>query len=83
MATPRFFQQPLRYARWASHEKPAIFYSILIGSLGPAMFVIGPPIRRWAGDDYERERVPLTYPGMPFPQALNEVEQWSPLISKP
>ena len=64
MASPRFFQQPLRYLRWASHEKPAIFYSFIVGSLGPAMFVVGPTIRRWLGDDYERERVPMTYPSM-------------------
>lgn len=63
MSFPRFFQQPLLYLRWASHEKPAIFYSFIIGSAGPAMFFVGPPIRRWFGDDYERERIPLTYPG--------------------
>ena len=70
MASPRFFQQPVRYLRWASHEKPAIFYSFVVGLIGPAMFLVGPPFRRWAGDDYERDRVPMTYPSKPHPLIL-------------
>ncbi|KAI9811971.1 MAG: hypothetical protein M1832_000635 [Thelocarpon impressellum] len=62
MATsPRFFSQPLRYLHWASLEKPAIFYSILIGSLGPVFVVAVPPLRRRFGDG-PREPIPLTYP---------------------
>ena len=61
MATPRFFQQPFRYMRWASHVKPAIFYSIIIGSVGPVLVVVVPPIRRRFGD-VQREAIPLTYP---------------------
>ena len=61
MSVPRFFQQPLRYLRWASHEKPAIFYSFVIASGGPLSFVIAPPIRRYFNDG-PREKIPLTYP---------------------
>lgn len=61
MATPRFFSQPLQYMRWASYEKPAIFYSLVIGSIGPASFLFAPPIRRFFNDG-PRERIPLTYP---------------------
>ncbi|OCK79957.1 NADH-ubiquinone oxidoreductase 9.5 kDa subunit [Lepidopterella palustris CBS 459.81] len=59
---PFFFRQPIRYLRWASHEKPAIFYSIVIGSAGPVIMVIAPPIRRYFGDEISRPKIPLTYP---------------------
>lgn len=62
---PRFFSQPVRYLRWAAIEKPAIFWSIVLGSMGPAMFVIAPPIRRAFGDE-EPSKIPLTYPSMFF-----------------
>ncbi|CAI6341087.1 unnamed protein product [Periconia digitata] len=58
---PFFFQQPLRYLRWISINKPAYFYSIVIGSIGPVMVFTVPPIRRYLG--YERSpRIPQTYP---------------------
>lgn len=63
MTTPYFWRQPLQYLRWASHEKPAIFYSIAIGSLGPLTLIVVPPIRHRFGDG-PRESIPLTYPGM-------------------
>ena len=58
---PRFFSQPFRYLRWASIEKPAIFYSIVIGSLGPVVILVVPPIRHRFGDP-QRPQIPLTYP---------------------
>ncbi len=61
MSTPRFFSTPLRYLRWVSFEKPAIFYSIVVGSLGPVFMVVVPPVRRRLGDG-PREQIPLTYP---------------------
>ncbi|CAL3972998.1 hypothetical protein PZA11_005349 [Diplocarpon coronariae] len=60
-ALPRFWSQPLRYLRWASIEKPAIFFSLLIGSMGPLAIVVVPPIRRMVGDG-QRPEIPLTYP---------------------
>lgn len=63
MTTPYFWRQPLQYLRWASHEKPAIFYSIAIGTLGPLTLFVVPPIRHRLGDG-PRETIPLTYPGM-------------------
>ncbi|PMD63347.1 uncharacterized protein K444DRAFT_523188 [Hyaloscypha bicolor E] len=60
-AYPRFFSQPFRYLRWAAIEKPAIFYSIVIGSLGPVLVFTVPPIRTRLGDP-KRPEIPLTYP---------------------
>lgn len=60
-AYPRFFSQPFRYLRWAAIEKPAIFYSIVIGSLGPVTIFVVPPIRTMLGDP-KRPEIPLTYP---------------------
>ncbi|KAJ5906562.1 uncharacterized protein N7473_003478 [Penicillium subrubescens] len=61
MSTPQFWSTPLRYIRWASHEKPAIFYSLLIGSMGPVALVTLPPLRRALGD-VDPEPIPMTYP---------------------
>lgn len=59
----RFWGQPITYLRWAAHEKPAIFWSCVIGACAPLSFVVIPPLRRWAGDS-DPPRIPLTYPGM-------------------
>jgi hypothetical protein len=48
--------------RWASHAKPAIFYSVVLGSIGPPMLLVVPPVRRYFGDG-PREQIPMTYPG--------------------
>ncbi|KAK3167367.1 hypothetical protein OEA41_010494 [Lepraria neglecta] len=71
MSYPQFFQQPLRYLRWASHEKPAIFYSFVIGAGGPLSFVVAPPIRRFFNDG-PREKIPLTYPIPHGPRKIPE-----------
>lgn len=60
-SSPRFFQQPLRYLRWASINKPAYFYSIIIGSMGPVLIVTVPPIRRYMGEE-QIPKIPMTYP---------------------
>jgi hypothetical protein len=58
---PQFWKTPIRYMRWASVQKPAYFYSIMIGLSGPVILVIAPPIRRYF-DDGPRPRIPHTYP---------------------
>ncbi|KAF2868168.1 hypothetical protein BDV95DRAFT_580366 [Massariosphaeria phaeospora] len=60
-ANPLFFKTPLRYLRWASINKPAYFYSIIIGCIGPVMMVVVPPVRTYLGDG-RRPRIPMTYP---------------------
>lgn len=62
-ASPFFFKQPLRYLKWASINKPAYFYSILVGCAGPVFVVTVPPIRRYLGHE-PIPKIPLTYPGM-------------------
>ncbi|EOA84661.1 n19m [Exserohilum turcicum] len=59
--SPFFFRQPLRYLKWASYNKPAYFYSIIIGCAGPIMVFTVPPIRRYMGAE-PIPRIPLTYP---------------------
>lgn len=56
-----FWSSPIRYLKWASYEKPAIFYSVILGCMGPVALVVIPPMRRWAGDQ-NPPMVPLTYP---------------------
>ncbi|KAK5458248.1 n19m, NADH-ubiquinone oxidoreductase 9.5 kDa subunit [Exophiala xenobiotica] len=58
----RFWGTPIRYLQWAMHEKPAIFWSCVLGGMGPMCFVVVPPLRRWAGDE-DPAQIPLTYPG--------------------
>lgn len=56
--------------RWASYEKPAIFYSIVLGSLGPVALFTLPPIRRYFGD-VDPAEIPFSYPGtLPAPLYL-------------
>ncbi len=57
-----FWSQPIRYLRWASHEKPAIFWSIILGGMGPVILVAGRPFREWVGDEIPKA-VPHSYPG--------------------
>lgn len=59
--SPRFFQQPLRYLKWASINKPAYFFSIIVGCAGPVMVLTVPPIRRYLGEE-QRPKIPMTYP---------------------
>ncbi|ELR01791.1 hypothetical protein GMDG_00891 [Pseudogymnoascus destructans 20631-21] len=50
MSTPRFFSQPLKYLHWAAIQKPAIFYSIIVGGIGPVLVLTVPKIRHRLGD---------------------------------
>lgn len=60
--SPLFYKQPLRYLKWASINKPAYFYSIIVGCTGPIMVVTVPPIRRYMGEE-QIPKIPMTYPG--------------------
>jgi hypothetical protein len=60
-ASPQFWAGPLRYCRWAMREKPAIFWSIVIGAAGPISVPIIPPIRHYFGD-VDAPQIPVTYP---------------------
>ncbi|CCF41408.1 NADH-ubiquinone oxidoreductase 9.5 kDa subunit [Colletotrichum higginsianum] len=60
-ATPRFWAGPIRYCRWASREKPAYFWSVVLGALGPVQLALVPPIRNYLGD-YNAPPIPVTYP---------------------
>jgi len=67
--SPRFWATPIRYIRWSAREKPAYFWSVVIGSCGPLMLITVPPYRRWRG--YE---IPATVP-MTYPSTLPRLEQ--------
>ncbi|RAK98878.1 NADH:ubiquinone oxidoreductase subunit NDUFA3 [Aspergillus ibericus CBS 121593] len=69
MSTPQFWSTPLRYLRWASHERPAIFYSLIIGAMGPVSLVALPPIRHALGD-IDPEPIPMSYPIPPGPRTI-------------
>ncbi|PGH16768.1 hypothetical protein AJ80_05083 [Polytolypa hystricis UAMH7299] len=71
MSVPTFWSTPLRYLRWASHERPAIFYSIILGTMGPVCLVTIPPVRRYFGDT-KPAPIPLTYPIPTGPRKIPE-----------
>ncbi|KAF5382112.1 hypothetical protein D9615_004339 [Tricholomella constricta] len=55
------FRQTYRYMQRQAHENTVIFYSCIIGLIGPAMVVTIPPIRERFG--YRpAEPVPTSYP---------------------
>ncbi|KAF5327451.1 hypothetical protein D9619_004227 [Psilocybe cf. subviscida] len=58
-ATP--FRRTYRYLQIQAHENPVIFYSVVIGCIGPVMAVTVPPIRERMGYKKAPE-VPQTYP---------------------
>lgn len=39
MAPVSFWTQPASYIHWAARAKPAIFWSIVVGSMGPVILV--------------------------------------------
>ncbi|EPS96304.1 hypothetical protein FOMPIDRAFT_1130657 [Fomitopsis schrenkii] len=50
-----------RYLQRQAHEQPVIFYSCVLGLIGPVMLVTVPPVRRAFG--YKTpEQIPTTYP---------------------
>lgn len=61
---PLFWQTPIRYWRWSSRERPALFWSCVIGALGPVTLAVVPPIRHAFGD-YDAKPIPTTYPSTP------------------
>ncbi|KAF9449541.1 hypothetical protein P691DRAFT_812299 [Macrolepiota fuliginosa MF-IS2] len=55
------FRQTYRYLQRQAHESPVIFYSVVLGTIGPVMVATIPPIREHFG--YRpAEMVPTTYP---------------------
>lgn len=58
---PLFWSTPLRYWRWAARERPAYFWSMVIGLAGPAAILVIKPIRYYVGD-VDAPQVPLSYP---------------------
>ncbi|PNP47010.1 hypothetical protein THARTR1_10515 [Trichoderma harzianum] len=69
MSSPLFWSQPLKYCAWAARERPAYFWSVVVGATGPALMPIVPPIRHMLGD-VDPAPVPVTYPGT-FGRQLN------------
>ncbi|EGP88726.1 unnamed protein product [Zymoseptoria tritici ST99CH_1A5] len=61
MAPVSFWGGPITYFQWAARHKPAIFWSFVVGSLGPVAVLTVPPIRARFGDG-PRNQIPLTYP---------------------
>ncbi|EJF60880.1 hypothetical protein BD309DRAFT_306694 [Dichomitus squalens] len=50
-----------RYLQRQAHEQPVIFYSVIIGLIGPVMVVTVPPIRKSLGWK-PAEPIPTSYP---------------------
>ncbi|TCD71085.1 hypothetical protein EIP91_000177 [Steccherinum ochraceum] len=55
------FRSTFRYMQRQAHESPVIFYSCILGVIGPVMVITVPPIRASLGWK-PAERVPTTYP---------------------
>ncbi|KAL1942264.1 hypothetical protein VTO73DRAFT_6328 [Trametes versicolor] len=55
MASLFSFRQTYRYLQRQAHEQPVIFYSLVIGLIGPVMLVTVPPIRKTLGYSAEQQ----------------------------
>ncbi|KAF9066624.1 hypothetical protein BDP27DRAFT_1227132 [Rhodocollybia butyracea] len=60
----RPFQRSYNFMYRTAHEKPAIFYSVILGTIGPVMVVVIPPIREHFGYVPPPE-IPSSYPCEP------------------
>ncbi|TFK75252.1 hypothetical protein BDN72DRAFT_955250 [Pluteus cervinus] len=59
LGTP--FRSTYRYLQRQAHESPVIFYSCVLGAIGPVLVAAVPPIREKFG--YQPgEMVPTSYP---------------------
>ncbi|KAH9992549.1 hypothetical protein BJV74DRAFT_834781 [Russula compacta] len=55
------FRNTYRYLQRQAHESPVLFYSVVLGSIGPVLAFTVPPIRERLG--YRPpEPIPTTYP---------------------
>ncbi|KAL6872553.1 putative NADH-ubiquinone oxidoreductase [Trichoderma longibrachiatum] len=61
MSAPLFWSTPLKYCSWAARERPAFFWSVVVGAAGPLLMPIVPPIRHMLGD-VDPAPIPVTYP---------------------
>ncbi|KII90018.1 hypothetical protein PLICRDRAFT_108175 [Plicaturopsis crispa FD-325 SS-3] len=61
MATYLPFRGTFRYLQRQAHENPVIFFSVIIGAIGPTLAITVPPIRSHFGWK-PAPRVPSTYP---------------------
>ncbi|CAI4211081.1 unnamed protein product [Parascedosporium putredinis] len=61
MSSPRFWATPAKYMRWAARERPAYFWSLVIGVVGPVSIPITLKIRELVGDE-NAPKIPVTYP---------------------
>ncbi|KJA26278.1 hypothetical protein HYPSUDRAFT_133079 [Hypholoma sublateritium FD-334 SS-4] len=55
------FSRTYRYLQRQAHENPVIFYSVVIGTIGPLMTVTILPLRERLGYR-QSEMIPQTYP---------------------
>ncbi|KAI6024849.1 hypothetical protein PISMIDRAFT_689672 [Pisolithus microcarpus 441] len=56
------FRRSYRSLQWLAHERPVIFFSLLIGISGPVLAFSVPPIRRNYFGYVQPELIPTTYP---------------------
>jgi hypothetical protein len=61
---PKFWSQPIRYMRWAAHEKPALFFSTVLGCVGPISLLFWRPMKEKYFGWQPRPLIPTTYPSM-------------------
>merc|ERR1712032_713828 len=64
----RPFANTYRFLQRSAHESPVVFFSLLIGAVGPIAVVTIPPIRKHYGWK-PAERIPTSYP---LPQRKRE-----------
>ncbi|TFK51234.1 hypothetical protein OE88DRAFT_1659080 [Heliocybe sulcata] len=55
------FRNSYRYLQRQAHENPVIFFSCVLGAIGPVMLVVVPPIRAKLGY-VAPPQIPISYP---------------------
>ncbi|KAI3625884.1 hypothetical protein CBS9595_001245 [Malassezia furfur] len=60
-AAVRPFNNTFKYLRASAHERPVVFFSLLVGFMGPVAVVAVPRVRASYGWK-PAEKIPITYP---------------------
>ena len=65
-----------------AHERPVIFYSLVLGAIGPVMALTVPTIRKNYFGYVQPEAIPVSYPcmslSMPLPDIIDGLDHSTP-----
>ncbi|GMM36910.1 hypothetical protein DASC09_042350 [Saccharomycopsis crataegensis] len=60
-SAPVYFKQPIRWMRYYAHNRPHLFFAVMLGAMGPVFLLgVGPLRRKYLYPDHTP--LPQSYP---------------------